>query len=103
MTDFIETPVKQPKTSKIETPKRTKKMKKAETPAAEKQPASIKLSTIWKTLVYTFAVVGVILTVTSVNGFVDNMVDSRAEAKAQQILKAQPAPVEATTSSKANQ
>lgn len=99
---YEETPIKQSKTLKTETPKRTKKMKKVETPAPVKQPASIKLSTIWKTLVYTFAVVGVVLTVTSVNGFIDNMVDGRAEAKAQQMLNSQPK-AEVAPASKTNQ
>ena len=55
-----------------------------------KQPKSIKLSTIWKTLVYTFAVIGVILSVLYVNDIVNGIVDSRAEAKMQEMLKAQP-------------
>lgn len=55
-----------------------------------KQPKAIKLSTIWKTLVYTFAVIGVVLSVMYVNDIVNGIVDSRAEAKVQQMLKAQP-------------
>lgn len=98
---YEETPIKPLKTE-TKKPKGTKKMKKVETSAVEKQPKSIKLSTIWKALVYTFAVVGVVLTVTSVNGFINNIVDSRANAKAHQMLQAQPK-AEATTTSKANQ
>jgi len=81
---FEETPKKEYKTTK-ET-----KMKKSQAPV-DKQPKAIKLSTIWKVLVYTFALIGVILSVMYVNDIVNGIVDSRAEAKAQQILKAQPA------------
>lgn len=101
MTDGMTYEKTAPKKLNTEKPKRTKKMKKLETPAPVKQPASIKLSTIWKTLVYTFAVIGVILSVVYVNDIVDGIVDSRAEAKAQEILKAQPAAQ--VTELKANQ
>lgn len=73
---------------------------KATTPVA-KAPRAIKLSTIWTVLVYTFALIGVILSVLYVNDIVDGIVDSRAEVKAQQILKAQPAAQ--ATELKANQ
>lgn len=85
------------------TAKGTKTMKKKIEPAAPKQPASIKLSTIWKALVYTFAVVGVVLSIMYVNDIVNNVVDSRAEVKAQQILKSQPAAQVAPAASKTNQ
>lgn len=67
----------------------TKKTTKQSKPVA-KEPKSIKLSTIWKTAVYTFAVIGVVLTVIYINDIVSNVVESRAEARAQEILKAQP-------------
>lgn len=66
----------------------------------EKQPASIKLSTIWKAAVYTFAVIGVVLSIMYVNQIVNGIVDSRAEAKMQEMLKAQP---QAAPQSKVNQ
>lgn len=76
---------------------------KSSTPVA-KAPRTIKLSTIWKVLVHTFAVIGVVLSVVYVNDIVNGIVDSRAEAKAQEILKAQSAS-EATPAAelKANQ
>lgn len=73
-------------------------VKKGKTPV--KEPKSIKLSTIWKGLVYSFAVIGVVLSVMYVNQIVNGIVDSRAEAKAQEILKAQSV---ATPQSKVNQ
>lgn len=51
------------------------------------QPKSIKLSTIWKALVYTFASIGLILSVVYVNDIFNSVVDSRAEIKAQKLLK----------------
>lgn len=63
---------------------------KATAPAAAKEPKTIKLSTIWKVAVHTFAVIGVVLTVMYINDIVTNVVESRAEARAQEILKAQP-------------
>lgn len=65
-----------------------------------KEPRSIKLSTIWKVAVYTFAVIGVILSVMYVNEIVNNVVDARAELKAQQLIEAQQT---AAPQSKANQ
>lgn len=98
---FEETPAKKYNTETKKT-KETKKMKK-EQPTI-KQPKSVKLSTIWKALVYTFAVVGVVLSIMYVNDIVDNVVDSRAEAKASEILKAQPATTVAPAApSKTNQ
>ena len=66
--------------------------KKAHELPATKQPASIKLSTIWKALVYIFAVIGVVLSIMYVNDIVNGFIDSRADAKAQEMIKAQPAP-----------
>lgn len=63
--------------------------KKTTKPVA-KEPKTIKLSTIWKGAVYTFAVIGVVLTVVYTNDIVSGIVESRAEARAQEILKAQP-------------
>lgn len=97
---YEETPIKRPK---INNQKGTKTMKKKIEATEPKQPKSIKLSTIWKALVYTFAVVGVVLSVMYVNDIVNNVVDSRAELKAQQILKAQPATQIAPAASKTNQ
>lgn len=71
--------------------KGTKTMKNKTLVPESKQPKSIKLSTIWKALVYAFAVVGVVLSIMYVNDIVNGIVDSRAEVKAQQIIKAQPA------------
>jgi hypothetical protein len=88
--------------SKKETRKMSeKKTTKAAAPAAPKQPASIKLSTIWKGLVYFFAVVGVVLSIMYVNDIVNGFIDSRADAKAQQMIKEQPAT--AAPQSKVNQ
>lgn len=98
--DFIETPVKPVKTTNQQ---RTKTMKKKIEATQPKQPKSIKLSTIWKALVYTFAVVGVILSVMYVNDIINDVVDSRAQVKVQEILKAQPATQIAPAASKTNQ
>lgn len=76
-----------------------KKTTKAAAPVA-KEPKTIKLSTIWKVAVHTFAVIGVVLTVMYINDIVSNVVESRAEARAQEILKAQP---QAAPQSKVNQ
>lgn len=86
MSEFIETPAK-----KYKTEKGTKMKKKPTAEPVAKEPKSIKLSTIWKTLVYTFAVIGVILSVMYARDAINGMVDSRAEAKAQELFKAQPA------------
>lgn len=84
--EYEEMPRKEYKTAKG-----TKTMKKKIEPAAPKQPKSIKLSTIWKALVYTFAVIGVVLSIMYVNDIVNKVVDSRAEVKAHQLMQAQPA------------
>lgn len=79
-------------------------MKNKSSAPVAKQPKSIKLSTIWKALVYTFAAIGVILSVMYVNDIVNDIVDSRAEAKVQEILKTRPAvETEPTKKLKANQ
>ncbi len=92
--------VKKPKkeTSKMSENSKPATVKKGKMP--EKQPASIKLSTIWKVAVYTFAVIGVVLSIMYVNQIVNGIVDSRAEAKMQEMLKAQPV---AAPQSKVNQ
>lgn len=82
-------------TKKMEDKKTSKKAK-----PVVKEPRSIKLSTIWKGAVYTFAVIGVVLSIMYVNDIVSNVVESRAEARAQEILKAQP---QAAPQSKVNQ
>ena len=88
--EYEDMPVKKPLTTKKETPKMSeKKTTKAAAPVA-KEPKTIKLSTIWKVAVHTFAVIGVVLTVMYINDIVTNVVESRAEARAQEILKAQP-------------
>lgn len=83
--------VKKPKkeTSKMSENSKPAVVKKGNAPV--KEPASIKLSTIWKAAVYSFAVIGVVLSVMYVNQIVNGIVDSRAEAKMQEMLKAQPA------------
>lgn len=86
MDSFIETPPK-----KYKTTKETKTMKNKSAAPVAKQPRTVKLSTIGKALVYIFAVIGVILSVMYVNDIVNDVVDSRAEAKVQELLKAQPA------------
>lgn len=99
--EFEEMPLRKLVTKpKKETRKMSEKSKKATATAEPKQPASIKLSTIWKALVYTFAVIGVVLSIMYVNDIVNGFIDSRADAKAQQMIKAQPV---AAPQSKVNQ
>ena len=106
--EFEETPPKQygAKQALKTLPKPTEKRKtmktKSQAPVA-KQPRAIKLSTIWKVLVYTFAVIGVILSVLYVNDIVNGIVDSRAEAKVQEMLKAQKPTGESAPASKVTQ
>lgn len=91
----LRTLVTKPKKGNKTMEKSTKKSK-----PVEKQPASIKLSTIWNGLVYTFAVIGVVLSIMYVNDIVNGFIDSRADAKAQEMIKAQPV---AAPQSKVNQ
>lgn len=102
---YEETPITKRVVSQLPKPTKEKRVRnKSQPKPVAKAPRTIKLSTIWKALVYTFAVIGVILSVMYVNDIVNDIVDSRAEAKAQEILKAQPAAeVAPATELKANQ
>lgn len=73
--------------------KETTMKKKTTTPktteaAADKQPRAIKLSTIWKVTVYAFAIIGVVLSIVYINDTVSSYIDTRAEAKAAELVKA---------------
>lgn len=99
--EFEKTPLRVPTIKpKKETKKMSSKKKTPEAAPVAKEPRTIKLSTIWKGAVYSFAVIGVVLSVMYVNDIVSNVVESRAEARAQEILKAQPV---AAPQSKVNQ
>lgn len=98
--EFEDMPVKKPLTTKKETRKMSEKKTTKQAAPVAKEPKTIKLSTIWKWTVHIFAVIGVVLTVMYINDIVSNVVESRAEARAQEILKSQPV---AAPQSKVNQ
>lgn len=84
MTEFIETPKKQVK--KIDGKKLLAEVKAANPKV--KQPVTIKLRTVWNVLVYTFAIIGVVLSVVYVKQSFDSYVNAQVEARTAQ-LKAQ--------------
>ncbi len=101
---YEETPITKKVVSQLPKPTKEKSMENKSSAPVAKAPRAIKLSTIWTVLVYTFAAIGVILSVMYVNDIINGIVDSRAEAKVQEILKAQSAAqVAPATELKANQ
>lgn len=69
----------------------TKNMKKkTTTPKTEapKQPRAIKLVTIYKVLLHTFAIIGVVLSIVFINNAINDYIDTQAEARAAEMVKA---------------
>lgn len=82
----IETPIKKVSGKKLlEEAKAHAKAEKAKQPKA---PVTIKLRTVWNVLVYTFAIIGVVLSVVFTMNAFNSYVDAQVEARTAQ-LKAQ--------------
>ena len=86
MTDYIKTPVK--KQPKVDGKKLLEEVKAKSAAKNPKQPVTIKLRTVWNVLVYTFAIIGVVLSVVFVSNAFNSYVDAQVEARTAE-LKAQ--------------
>lgn len=58
---------------------------KAAKAAEPKQPVTIKLRTVWNVLVYSFAIIGVVLSVVFVSNAFNSYVDAQVEARTAQL------------------